>query len=294
LADQIRAEIEAVEEGHSTALAHAIRAGELLTQAKTQVEHGEWLPWLEKEKVPGRTATHYMTLWANRQRVADLGSVREALAAIRPEGKSKRNSNGAPAGLWENEDVVSWVRKRKKAGKTRDDLVAESKAGVGGWPMNGKHLPQNAADTCIALIKDRDKRPKPKKEPTTGQRLHDVYAKRRKAGDELDSGLWQARIDILKMVGYLESVDFEKHGVRKADQDTVTDLYEELTVLASWLDQSLDVVALHMDQLHKRETIRKLREGTKGRTEAEIATALRLAEKLEQRLESKQLTRLAS
>ncbi|HSR90925.1 MAG TPA: DUF3102 domain-containing protein, partial [Gemmatimonadales bacterium] len=148
MADQIRAEIEAVEEEHSAALAHAIRAGELLTQAKAQVEHGEWLPWLEKEKVPRRTATHYMSLSANGQRVAHLGSVREALAAIRPEGKSrKRNSNGAPAGLWENEDVVAWVRKGKKAGKTRDDLVAESKAGVGGWPMNGKHLPQNAADT---------------------------------------------------------------------------------------------------------------------------------------------------
>ena len=53
LAEQIRTELEdgaeswrQAQDAMSRTLARAIRAGELLTQAKEQCAHGEWLPWL--------------------------------------------------------------------------------------------------------------------------------------------------------------------------------------------------------------------------------------------------------
>jgi hypothetical protein len=83
IAQQLRCEVDRAEEHWQSAVEHAIRAGELLIEAKAQVEHGEWLPWL-KQNFPGsgRTARNYMRLAENRQRVADLPTVREAVALL--------------------------------------------------------------------------------------------------------------------------------------------------------------------------------------------------------------------
>jgi len=80
LAADIASEHRAVEQHSRDAVAHAIRCGELLTRAKAQVSHGEWAGWLEANfRASARTASAYMRLHANRQRVADLTSVRQAL-----------------------------------------------------------------------------------------------------------------------------------------------------------------------------------------------------------------------
>src|SRR5215210_6325913 len=81
IAKELRGEVEQAEQHWQSAVRHAVRAGELLTEAKGQVKHGEWLPWLE-ENFPGseRTARNYMRFAANRQRVADLPTVREAVS----------------------------------------------------------------------------------------------------------------------------------------------------------------------------------------------------------------------
>lgn len=47
LAARINAKIAEVETAHRTTLERAREAGELLIQAKEQVDHGQWLPWLE-------------------------------------------------------------------------------------------------------------------------------------------------------------------------------------------------------------------------------------------------------
>ncbi len=63
LAAEIRREHEKAEADYQSAFAHAIRAGALLIEAKAQVKHGEWLPWL-KANFPGsvRSAQGYMRL----------------------------------------------------------------------------------------------------------------------------------------------------------------------------------------------------------------------------------------
>ena len=90
LAEQIRTEHEHVGTALSQALSHAIRAGALLLDAKAQLPHGTWLPWLEGNcGLAERTAQAYMRLARNRvaleeqtrNGVADLG-VREALKLL--------------------------------------------------------------------------------------------------------------------------------------------------------------------------------------------------------------------
>jgi Protein of unknown function (DUF3102) len=90
LAARIKAEHEACTAAMQRSLQHAIAAGELLIEAKRQLKHGEWLPWLRDHcAMPERTARLYMRLASNRELieqqigngVADL-SVRGAVALI--------------------------------------------------------------------------------------------------------------------------------------------------------------------------------------------------------------------
>jgi hypothetical protein len=70
LAEQINAEHRAFKTALTTAVERGIRAGELLTEAKSRCKHGEWLPWLQEnfEGAP-RTAQEYMRLYAHRDEI---------------------------------------------------------------------------------------------------------------------------------------------------------------------------------------------------------------------------------
>lgn len=64
LAAAIHREHSHAQEALKMSLAHAIKAGELLTEAKRQLGHGRWLPWLAtKAKIPPRTAQVYLKLF---------------------------------------------------------------------------------------------------------------------------------------------------------------------------------------------------------------------------------------
>jgi len=89
IADQIKAEHKAVERGIRSSVAHAMRCGELLLQAKASMKHGEWEAWItDNIKLSQRAAQGYMRLAkldaAKAQRVADL-SLREALKQVGQE-----------------------------------------------------------------------------------------------------------------------------------------------------------------------------------------------------------------
>ncbi len=92
LAHRIRAEHEAAGASFQRGAKHAMAAGDLLIEAKEQVKHGQWLPWLAEHcSISERTAQLYMRLAkarpeveAKAQRVADL-SLRGAIAALAPD-----------------------------------------------------------------------------------------------------------------------------------------------------------------------------------------------------------------
>jgi len=125
----------------------------------------------------------------------------------------------------------------------------------------------------------------PKRKPSeAAKRLRYLHAKRR-AGDT--SNLMNMRLRVQQVVSTLEAVDLPTYGVEGADRETITEIHDELSLLAVWLEQSLNVIAERMDDLQMMERIRRLREDTNGRTDAEIATGRRLADKLQQKLNAK-------
>jgi hypothetical protein len=57
LASRIQEEHQASTVAARRSLSHAIRCGELLLEAKAQIKHGQWLPWLKKQcAIPPGTA----------------------------------------------------------------------------------------------------------------------------------------------------------------------------------------------------------------------------------------------
>jgi hypothetical protein len=96
LAKRIDAEHRECERSLKAGLEHALKAGQLLLEAKATVGHGEWLSWLEKNcHVPERLAQKYMRVArelpkldaANTPRVADL-SFRQALEELASNAKT--------------------------------------------------------------------------------------------------------------------------------------------------------------------------------------------------------------
>jgi hypothetical protein len=70
LASEINAEHRAFVGSLKKTAEHGIRAGELLSEAKSKCKHGEWLPWLQTnfEGAP-RTAQDYMRLYNHRDEI---------------------------------------------------------------------------------------------------------------------------------------------------------------------------------------------------------------------------------
>ena len=70
LAARIRTEHRAASDKMSEALLHAMTAGELLIEAKDQLKHGQWLPWLRDHcSISTRTAQLYMRVGASRAEI---------------------------------------------------------------------------------------------------------------------------------------------------------------------------------------------------------------------------------
>ncbi len=105
LASSIRAEHEAAQAAALSAVAHAIRAGELLIEAKAALPHGEFGAWLAVNvSFSERTAQGYMKLARlsaeKRNGVADL-SLRDALATLTaPKERPPLWASDAEKPLW--------------------------------------------------------------------------------------------------------------------------------------------------------------------------------------------------
>lgn len=97
LAADIQREHEAAHGKAREALEHARRAGELLIEAKGQLEHGAWLPWLSEHcGVSSRSAQRYMRLasrWGELESKHDTVShltLQGALDALAEPGEPGR------------------------------------------------------------------------------------------------------------------------------------------------------------------------------------------------------------
>jgi hypothetical protein len=84
LAFRIKAEHEASSESARRSLVHAMAAGDLLLEAKQQLKHGQWMPWLKQHcAIPDRTARLYMRLAENRSQIGNAIANLSIQGAIR-------------------------------------------------------------------------------------------------------------------------------------------------------------------------------------------------------------------
>ena len=99
--EEIAVEHRLAQTAFGEAVRHAIRAGELLTAAKAQLGHGEWIPWLEGNfDFSRQTASAYMRLAANRERI-EMESAPSISAALKQLSPPKAKSVPCP-GCGEN------------------------------------------------------------------------------------------------------------------------------------------------------------------------------------------------
>jgi hypothetical protein len=140
LAASINAEHDAVERALLTAVEHARRAGDLLIEAKAQVDHGEWLPWIRDycPNVSPQVAQRYMRIareWprveaANAYRGTHL-SVREALALL----ATPREREGTAPPFWDEDTIAI------------DDVGTD-----GGWHYDDGDIPSKSEPRMPKLI----------------------------------------------------------------------------------------------------------------------------------------------
>jgi len=77
-----------------SALVHAMNTGDLLLEAKAQLDHGQWMPWLREHcEMSGRTARLYMRLAKSREAIEahDVASLTLNAAARLLASPTKRD-----------------------------------------------------------------------------------------------------------------------------------------------------------------------------------------------------------
>jgi hypothetical protein len=145
LAVEIGQEITMVERGLRAVVPHAIRAGELLIEAKGALGHGEWLPWLEANFAMGEhTARNYMRLarHPNRDELLDLTKD----AALKRIATSKGGRNGHRAGV-----PPEWTGAEKRAAQHAKETEAWKRV----LAVNGAAQKVRAEqDTILAAIEN--------------------------------------------------------------------------------------------------------------------------------------------
>jgi hypothetical protein len=121
--------------------------------------------------------------------------------------------------------------------------------------------------------------------------MRDIQTARR-AGAK---GLIDVQYRIVEMTSLLESINV---GAEVASENghvaaVVATVLDDLLELQIWMDHTLSQCGAYLSHAQKLGKIRQLREETAGRTPAEIATARRLADKLERQLDH-QLERITT
>jgi len=196
--------------------------------------------------------------------------------------------------LSEDLAVIEWVAQRRRQGALSKQIVADSKAGRHKWPAPGYSLSDGSCAAIYAVLVDRERvgrAPEPRPRKRAGKRLREIQAARRRGL----AGLIEVQYRIVQMTSLLESIDVGAEARIEDGRvaDVISAMVDDLLELQIWMDHTLSQCGAYLDYGQKLTKIRQLREETAGRTPAEIATARRLADKVERRLDH-QLERAAT
>lgn len=111
-------------------LEKAVRIGELLTQQRELLKHGEWLPWVEANlPFSDRSTRRYLQLYENRGQVLQAGGIVKALEML-SEPKSATVSDIQSAPVAEFSDSImrlGVILEDMKEGETVSGITHEGK-----------------------------------------------------------------------------------------------------------------------------------------------------------------------
>ena len=85
LATEIGTEVDAAQAAWTTAVHHAINAGERLVEAKSLCQHGEWAKWIQANlTITQQHANTYMRMYQRRDEIENASSIRDAIGLLAP------------------------------------------------------------------------------------------------------------------------------------------------------------------------------------------------------------------
>jgi hypothetical protein len=256
LAERINVEHQQAEAALNHGVEHALAAGRMLVEAKAQIPHGEWLPWLAQNfEGSQRTARTYMlvanrwpALEANRQRAANL-SIRQAAAlTTRPHRDRITDEKLDPAKESPQRFLQYPVEDRREYcqqwwdGFARYTLTLDA----------AKWTPLKIAETLGMPISDVDAvlNPRPPQNDFTSFRdftgFHDILALAQRYGDAVAAGVafhlrwayWSAQHKaeeegLSEVIPTLQALEAKQQRLRASLDGDEHALAEEIELLAT-------------------------------------------------------------
>jgi len=122
-----------------TTVQDAIRAGEILTQVKDRLDHGEFLPWIERNcEFTNKTAESYMKLHRHASKIESVSNLQDAYREVAQIESSEKQSEEKKSRLRvlhflrTGERLEGWRRgtddKLVEEERARDERIEKAKA----------------------------------------------------------------------------------------------------------------------------------------------------------------------
>ncbi|MEM5780725.1 MAG: DUF3102 domain-containing protein, partial [Lawsonibacter sp.] len=203
-----------------------MRIGLCLIEAKNQLSHGEWLPWLnERVEFSERTAQNFMRLarsYSNPQDLADLGYAKAlTLLALPPEERERFLSEPHEVDGQEKDVIDMSARELEKAIRERDEAhraMEQAKADAAHAEASRAKMEQDMAalkQLHQSAVED-------------AERQKEAEAQAVKAAEEAAAKL-QAELDALKAAPVDVAVmAVDQEALDKAKAEAAAELQEKL------------------------------------------------------------------
>ena len=176
----------------------AIKIGELLTIAKKQLPHGEFMPWCKKQKIPIKTVARYLKLPEYKNKFVNVTNLTEAYKLIESEeNKRKRiefeeqtkrireyNKTGIKPDGWDRSTEYEY-QKRIKEHKERTERIEKAKKEKKENEYSDNYIDNDEVDSLIKELRLRE------------EKKNEFYNKMRMTGDNSKDPIYDALLEYL-------------------------------------------------------------------------------------------------
>jgi len=237
-----------------------LEIGKRLTEAKSVLPHGEWLPWLtERVEFSERTANRFMRLareWSNPTALSDLGATKAlALLALPPEERESFIAEPHEVNGEEKTVIDMSARELDRAIKERDEARKAMEQAL----ADAKHAEDSRAkmETDMALLKQQyetaraDAAALKESEGQSVREAEEAVARLRKELEELKA----APVDVAVMAVDQEAIDrarAEAAAEVQAKLDKAREAKTRAEEKRKTAEEARDLYLARVEELEKR------------------------------------------